>query len=62
MHVVVVLADIVDQACVFLGKGCLADVFERLAGVRAAFEQFVALGHIGLWCLSWWNSSVSRDM
>ena len=46
---VLVVADIVDQAGVLLVKGCLADLFERLAGERADLQAAsLPLGDIGL--------------
>ena len=47
MQMVVMLADVVDDAGVLIGVGVLADVFERLALVFGASEQLVAVLDVG---------------
>jgi hypothetical protein len=47
MQMVVMLANIVHEASRFVGKGHLADVFDRSRGKRRILQQVVAIGHIG---------------
>jgi hypothetical protein len=61
VNVVLVLAGIVEEVLVYVER-TLDHFLDRLVFPLRAFGQIIAGGHVSLVVLSWWNSSVSRDI